>query len=178
MYILPKIEACQNIYFNMDDLYEEVLQFDFIPEGEHNKKVFPYRKAMGDMYDTIYEASKWIQAIRSSDYVNKPSFDEKWGKREKLREKKRREKEEIREKAYKEGQEMATSKYNWLKLKTIDPKIKKEVKVHTKAYREGLKAGRKIEYLTDEQILRKAESIQNLIKLGFKKKLGDEVKNV
>lgn len=170
-YILPALEKIDNIYFNKDKLYKNKLEFDGIPEGEYNKKVFPYDDVLGDLWDIVNDIRNHIKKVRSEDYVKKRSWEKGVKSREKARNRKYAEEQEINDKAYKEGREMAVIHYEHMKQQSRGSERKKRMKVYNKAYKEGSDSSKEFYKMTDEQILRKAKQIELEIELGFKKEI-------
>ncbi|KKN53345.1 hypothetical protein LCGC14_0603150 [marine sediment metagenome] len=171
MYVLPALEKLDDIYFHKEKLYEDKLEMEGIPEGEYNKKVFPYEDVLSDLWDIIHNMKNYIENIRDGTYTKPVSILNRQKRDEREREKRREEREKIRNEVYKKGEEMAVYRYNWLKLKTIDLEQKKRNKIARDSYNEGSKAAKEMYILNDEQILRKAKSLELEMKLGFRKEL-------
>jgi len=174
-YILPALEKFNDIYFNCDKTYEDVLKYDGIPESEYNKKVFPYRKVMSDMWDAVNDIMGHLNNIRDGTHTKPVSWENRSKRRESQRNKKNAEEDKIGKEAYKKGREMAVLHYEYMKQNSRKSETKKKRKEHKKSYDEGFNSSKEFYQMDDNQILRKARLIELNRELGYgKKKIKDD----
>ncbi len=166
--IITSFKKFDDIFFHHNDLYKEELEFDNMPESEYNKKVFPYYKVMSDMWDIVNGADTIIKNIQRGEHVRKYTLKQKFAWDDKMRNKRRQEEKELEDIAYKQGVDMAVTRYEWHKHKSLGSELKKERKIQSKAYKEGKEHGKELEHLTDEQIIRKAKQFELEKKIGFR----------
>ncbi len=174
MYVLPALEKVNEIFFNKEKLYEDELEMEGIPEGEHNKKVFPYDKVLSDIWDIVFDAKNYVEDIRRGNYTKPVSWENRQKRMESQRNKKEAEEKEIKDNAYQKGREMAVVHYEHMKQHSRKSEVRKKGREYNKAYKEGSKNSKEFYKMNEEQILRKAEMIKLERELGFGKKNKEE----
>ena len=155
--VFESLESVKNISFNYETIYgtDKMIKPDTM--GEEG-----LWRAFFDINDKILEAKVWLEGILGDKFTKKADFDTNWERKMKIREKVESREEMIKEESIKKGQKIATVRYQKISL------VKDDTKKTIKSYKKGLKVGKEIAHLSNNEILNRAEMIKLNKKLGFK----------